>query len=214
MAMNSGRIHQGCIFFTSILNFSWGFVWWCLLLSYCYPPDIIIKYIKSYDGMTFFLFPTINQQLNLSAAAACCLLFSWDSWLVPIHPTSPPNSQGTDLLDLESEFETRCPFDDVDMTLTLVFQIPPEVNGVLGIIWGSSHASNKKVFGSLGWSNKIQIPWRLGGGFKCFYFHPYQGKWSNLTKIFHTGWNHQLDVDFGLSLLPVVTTWTIMLCQR
>ena len=32
----------------------------------------------------------------------------------------------------------------------------------------------------------------LGGGFKCFYFHPYWGKWSNLTNIFGMGWNHQL----------------------
>ena len=33
----------------------------------------------------------------------------------------------------------------------------------------------------------------LGGGFKyCFYFHPYLGKWSNLTNIFLMGWNHQL----------------------
>ena len=25
-----------------------------------------------------------------------------------------------------------------------------------------------------------------------FYFHPYWGKWSNLTNIFEMGWNHQL----------------------
>ena len=25
-----------------------------------------------------------------------------------------------------------------------------------------------------------------------FYFHPYLGKWSNLTNIFEMGWNHQL----------------------
>ena len=27
-----------------------------------------------------------------------------------------------------------------------------------------------------------------------FYFHPYLGKWSNLTNIFEMGWNHQLDI--------------------
>ena len=34
----------------------------------------------------------------------------------------------------------------------------------------------------------------LGGGFEdvLFYFHPYLGKWSNLTNIFQLGWNHQL----------------------
>ena len=26
-----------------------------------------------------------------------------------------------------------------------------------------------------------------------FYFHPYLGKWSNLTNIFQMGWNHHLD---------------------
>ena len=26
-----------------------------------------------------------------------------------------------------------------------------------------------------------------------FYFHPYLGKWSNLTNIFQMGWNHQLE---------------------
>ena len=29
----------------------------------------------------------------------------------------------------------------------------------------------------------------LGGGFQYFYFHPYSGKWSNLTNIFQRGWN-------------------------
>ena len=29
-----------------------------------------------------------------------------------------------------------------------------------------------------------------------FYFHPYLGKWSNLTNIFQMGWNHQLENPF------------------
>ena len=33
---------------------------------------------------------------------------------------------------------------------------------------------------------------KLGGGFKYFYFHPYLGRWSNLTNIFQLGWNHHL----------------------
>ena len=37
----------------------------------------------------------------------------------------------------------------------------------------------------------------LGGGFKYFcYFHPYLGKWSNLTNIFQMGWNHQPVIHF------------------
>ena len=31
-----------------------------------------------------------------------------------------------------------------------------------------------------------------GGNSNIFYFHPYLGKWSNLTNILQTGWNHQL----------------------
>ena len=31
-----------------------------------------------------------------------------------------------------------------------------------------------------------------------FYFHPYLGKWSNLTNIFQMGWNHQLEKHFSL----------------
>ena len=33
---------------------------------------------------------------------------------------------------------------------------------------------------------------QLGGGFTYFVFHPYLGRWSNLTNIFWMGWNHQL----------------------
>ena len=32
---------------------------------------------------------------------------------------------------------------------------------------------------------------------KIFYFHPYLGKWSNLTNIFQGGWNHQLVFPAG-----------------
>ena len=28
---------------------------------------------------------------------------------------------------------------------------------------------------------------------RCSYFHPYLGRWSNLTNIFQMAWNHQLD---------------------
>ena len=35
-----------------------------------------------------------------------------------------------------------------------------------------------------------------------FYFHPYLGKWSNLTNIFQRGWNHQL-VVFCVTLTPM-----------
>ena len=35
----------------------------------------------------------------------------------------------------------------------------------------------------------------LGGGFIFEkYLYPYLGQWSDLTTIFETGWNHQLDL--------------------
>ena len=33
-----------------------------------------------------------------------------------------------------------------------------------------------------------------------FYFHPYLGKWSNLTNIFQMGWNHQSVISFAFFL--------------
>ena len=41
-----------------------------------------------------------------------------------------------------------------------------------------------------------------------FYFHPYLGKWSNLTNIFQMGWNHQLFTDFyQVSSMFSVVIW-------
>ena len=41
-------------------------------------------------------------------------------------------------------------------------------------------------------NNDIILHYILGGGLKHFLFLPLPGKWSNLTNIFQTGWNHQL----------------------
>ena len=41
-----------------------------------------------------------------------------------------------------------------------------------------------------------------------FYFHPYLGRWSNLTNIFQMGWNHQLvelSLYFGMLPPPLAT---------
>ena len=43
----------------------------------------------------------------------------------------------------------------------------------------------------------------LGGGFKYFFFHPYLGKWSNLTNIFQMGCNHQLVLRYWGTLETV-----------
>ncbi len=42
------------------------------------------------------------------------------------------------------------------------------------------------------WSSK-NLSCRTRWWFQIFFFHPYLGKWSNLTSIFQTGWNHQLE---------------------
>ena len=39
-----------------------------------------------------------------------------------------------------------------------------------------------------------------------FYFHPYLGKWSNLTNIFQMGWNHQLGNHWFPSIRPAMKT--------
>ena len=47
----------------------------------------------------------------------------------------------------------------------------------------------------------------LGGGFTIFYFHPYLGKWSNLTStFFEGGWfNHQLEKQ-----IPKLYQWSFL----
>ena len=42
------------------------------------------------------------------------------------------------------------------------------------------------------WSSK-NLSCRTRWWFQIFFFHPYLGKWSNLTSIVQTGWNHQLE---------------------
>ena len=50
-----------------------------------------------------------------------------------------------------------------------------------------------------------------------FYFHPYLGKWSNLTNMFQMGWNHQPDfmwcllsfVSFGHFFKTIHETWQV-----
>ena len=44
--------------------------------------------------------------------------------------------------------------------------------------------------------NKANSNWLVVSN--IFYFHPYLGKWSNLTNIFQMGWNHQLAKDLGM----------------
>ena len=56
---------------------------------------------------------------------------------------------------------------------------------------------------------------------KIFYFHPYLGKWSNLTKIFQMGRNHQLEKQIITVFFPkdfwvyfFLGWWTIIVSLR
>ena len=41
-------------------------------------------------------------------------------------------------------------------------------------------------------------------------FHPYLGKWSNLTNIFQMGWNHQLEMYGNFEeLFGLVLQWPL-----
>ena len=58
-------------------------------------------------------------------------------------------------------------------------------------VWNLNRSPQR---GDWWWLGEKQIKMKhvlLGGGFKHFFFHPYLGKWSNLTNIFGMGWNHQ-----------------------
>ena len=44
-------------------------------------------------------------------------------------------------------------------------------------------------------------PWLAGGNSNIFYFHPHLGKFSNLTNIFHRGWN-QTSWGFDGKIFP------------
>ena len=70
----------------------------------------------------------------------------------------------------------------------------------IGIPWDENCLFFKPPFGItiynclqlFPFASKIQIQdWVVVSNI-C-YFHPYLGKWSNLTNIFQMGWNHQLE---------------------
>ena len=56
-----------------------------------------------------------------------------------------------------------------------------------------------------GFPRFLYVPskWLDGGFWSIFYFYHYLGKWSNLTKIFQPGWNHQLGLLKGLLLTTI-----------
>ena len=97
-------------------------------------------------------------------------------------------------------------------------QTQPDHQKTIGIRLGGPCLQQRSSNGVSAWGNLdrmkileaggdvagVQFPW--GGGFSgtkksnisrrlfqrfCF-FHPYSGRWSNLTKFFQRGWNHQL----------------------
>ena len=60
-------------------------------------------------------------------------------------------------------------------------------------------------------SDVFRVDWKRGGGnshiLYFWNFHPYLGKWSNLTNIFQMGWNHQLGSLFFEVVLEGARLW-------
>ena len=72
---------------------------------------------------------------------------------------------------------------------------PRAFHGRWGCIFSQSNwysFRTSQIFGTI--FVQIGNKWHsiLGGGSNIFYFHPYVGKWSNLTNMFQMGWNHHL----------------------
>ncbi len=64
-----------------------------------------------------------------------------------------------------------------------------------GFSGGNREKKGFKILEVNPWSRRVEtVSKYLGGGFNYFYFHPYLGRWSQLTNIFEMGWNHQLDM--------------------
>ena len=62
-----------------------------------------------------------------------------------------------------------------------------EKRSLFAVCWSARTCGKLQV-----WINIITRWW-----FQLFcFFHPYLGKWSNLTNIFQMGWNHQLVISF------------------
>ena len=64
-------------------------------------------------------------------------------------------------------------------------------------LWFSEKSSGENfqisVSGGIpSWAATSRWDLKILCGFR-YYFHPYLGKWSNLTNIFQLGWNHQLE---------------------
>ena len=115
---------------------------------------------------------------------------SWDPWNLRFGIGSPPALHGCGCsppwrLDLRSHHES-------DTAWLHLVATPSELDGDMADPTKKHgvHAWNpKKTFinGCFNW----MIPNLYIGN--IFYFHPYLGKWSNLTHIFRMGWNHQLE---------------------
>ena len=57
------------------------------------------------------------------------------------------------------------------------------IGDVCHLVVGEHYLSRKQTAHSLDFTGGSNCGAELGCGFKCFYFHPYLGKWSNLSII-------------------------------
>ena len=56
-------------------------------------------------------------------------------------------------------------------------------------------------------AGKLPTKWNWVVVSNILYFHPYLGRWSNLTNIFQMGWNHQLGNNDLYHLLNITVAF-------
>ena len=90
--------------------------------------------------------------------------------------------------------------------------LPLPQEGLLKLGREIQEKAGRAPTGAIGSMGLVYLPTWTGWWFQTFFiFHPYLGKWSNLTNIFQMGWNRQPVV-----YLPVVYLheWLILMVNQ
>ena len=117
------------------------------------------------------------------------------TWNINIDPTELPTSYSTSLTPDPSLF----------------VNLGPGVQLVLWRLWLGCYRFGRNSYLDLsrergGETSQEEKKLILVVVSNIFYFHPYLGKWSNLTNIFQMGWNHQLVILGGFFWLVFEST--------
>jgi len=124
-----------------------------------------------------------NHLVTLSFACPTCTLAIYHSWMVL------DTLRGTNISPKNGILEMIFLFPRWDMLIPwrVLYRVQLEVHADKNLRNQSSRPIKAELFVFL---LGIITRWWFSN---IFYFHPYLGKWSNLTNIFQMGWNHQLD---------------------